>query len=77
MKHLFLIGEAKERIAEELGEVKHPEFCPTLEQAVERSANLAKPGDVVLLSPACSSYDMFANYEERGKAFVAAVERLE
>ena len=75
VKHLLLIGEAKERIAKELGDVKGPQFFGTLEEAVERTTELATTGDVVLLSPACSSFDMFANYEERGKAFVAAVEK--
>jgi UDP-N-acetylmuramoylalanine--D-glutamate ligase len=41
----------------------------TLERAVAHAAELAEPGDVVLLSPACASYDQFANFEERGEAF--------
>jgi UDP-N-acetylmuramoylalanine--D-glutamate ligase len=55
--------------------------CPTLrvesmEDAVAEAAALAQPGDTVMLSPACSSLDMFADYKARGSAFVAAVERL-
>ncbi len=76
VKHLILIGEAKGRIADELGDAAHPEFCATLEEAAERSAAVSAAGDVVLLSPACSSFDMFANYEERGKVFRTAVEGL-
>jgi len=45
-------------------------------EAVERAASLARSGDVVLLSPACASFDMFRNYKHRGEAFRAAVERL-
>jgi UDP-N-acetylmuramoylalanine--D-glutamate ligase len=45
--------------------------------AVQRAAALAKPGDVVLLSPACASFDMFSGYAERGRVFVQAVEALQ
>lgn len=49
----------------------------TLEEAVLLSADLAHPGDVVIMSPGCASYDMFTNFEERGKRFKAAVMKLE
>ncbi|MDD9948854.1 MAG: UDP-N-acetylmuramoyl-L-alanine--D-glutamate ligase, partial [candidate division Zixibacteria bacterium] len=48
----------------------------TLEDAVRQSAGLARPGDVVVLSPACASYDMFTNFEERGQRFKEAVAAL-
>ena len=76
VKRLLLIGEAKDRIADELGDAAQPEFCASLHEAVERSVAASAPGDVVLLSPACSSFDMFANYEERGEVFHAAVKDL-
>jgi UDP-N-acetylmuramoylalanine--D-glutamate ligase len=47
-----------------------------MEEAVKKAVALAVPGDAVLLAPACSSFDMFKNYEQRGKAFAAAVERI-
>jgi UDP-N-acetylmuramoylalanine--D-glutamate ligase len=50
--------------------------CPTLEAAVEQAAALARPGDAVLLSPACASYDMFRNYGHRAEVFVDAVREL-
>jgi UDP-N-acetylmuramoylalanine--D-glutamate ligase len=46
------------------------------DEVLATAARLAKPGDAVLLSPACSSYDMFNNYEERGARFRAAVEAM-
>jgi len=48
----------------------------TFDDVVRTAAALARPGDAVLLSPACSSYDMFNNYEERGATFRALVEAL-
>jgi UDP-N-acetylmuramoylalanine--D-glutamate ligase len=47
-----------------------------MEEAVKRATLLARPGDAVLLSPACASFDMFRNYKHRGEMFRAAVERL-
>jgi UDP-N-acetylmuramoylalanine--D-glutamate ligase len=49
----------------------------SLEDAVNHSAASAKPGDIVLLSPACASFDMFSSYVERGERFQAAVAALE
>jgi len=52
------------------------ERCESLEQAVHRAAELANPGEAVLLSPACASFDMFRDYKHRGEAFAAAVKAL-
>jgi UDP-N-acetylmuramoylalanine--D-glutamate ligase len=52
------------------------EHCSSLEAAVERAAALARPGEAVLLSPACASFDMFRDYKHRGDAFAAAVKAL-
>jgi UDP-N-acetylmuramoylalanine--D-glutamate ligase len=73
---VILIGEAAEKIAAALGDRPPHERAPSLEAAVARAAALTRPGDSVVLSPACSSYDMFQNYEHRGRAFRAAVEAL-
>jgi UDP-N-acetylmuramoylalanine--D-glutamate ligase len=48
-----------------------------MDDAVHRAAELGQPGDCVLLSPACASFDMFDNYEHRGRVFAEAVRRLE
>lgn len=72
VKRLLLIGEAADRIAKEIGDVREPEYCKTLEDAVRRAASLALSGDIVLLSPACSSFDMFRDYKERGEVFARA-----
>lgn len=50
--------------------------CWTLDQAVERAAEIAREGDVVLLSPACASFDMFTNYAQRAEVFINAVREL-
>jgi UDP-N-acetylmuramoylalanine--D-glutamate ligase len=69
-------GEARERIAAELGGALPVELCDGLRQAVARAATLAAPGDTVLLAPACSSFDMFRDYAERGHAYKREVLRL-
>ena len=76
VKRLILIGEAKERMARELGGLTDTIFAPTLEEAVLLAQRSAKRGEVVLLSPACSSFDMFKDYKERGRIFKEAVQRI-
>ena len=76
VRHLILIGEAADRIAAELGGLTDTRRSSSLEEAVQLSAELTRPGGVVLLSPACSSFDMFKDYEERAQRFIAAVQRL-
>ncbi|WP_136515730.1 UDP-N-acetylmuramoyl-L-alanine--D-glutamate ligase [Geomonas edaphica] len=73
VSHLVLIGEAKERMKEALGHLTDTRFAETLEEAVDMAHRLTEPGGVVLFSPACSSFDMFKNYEERANCFKAAV----
>jgi UDP-N-acetylmuramoylalanine--D-glutamate ligase len=76
VKHLILIGEAKERMNRELGGLTDTVMAKTMEKAVLLAHQKAKVGEVVLLSPACSSFDMFKDYKERGKVFKEAVFRI-
>jgi len=76
VKRLILIGEAKERMAKELGSLTETLMAESLEKAVLLAYQTAKPGEVVLLSPACSSFDMFKDYRERGNVFKELVRRL-
>ena len=69
---VLLIG----RDAPLIAKVVPGESCRSLEEAVERAAQLAKPGEAVLLSPACASFDMFRDYRHRGDVFAAAVKGL-
>jgi UDP-N-acetylmuramoylalanine--D-glutamate ligase len=69
VKALLTIGEDAPAIERELGDLAPTEGCGTLAGAARRAAVLAGPGDVVLLSPACASYDQFKSYEHRGEAF--------
>ncbi|MFH2010546.1 MAG: UDP-N-acetylmuramoyl-L-alanine--D-glutamate ligase [bacterium] len=77
VRAVILIGEAADLLAEDLYGVAPLHRAKTLEEAVRLGAKLAQAGEAVVLSPACSSYDMFTNYERRGEAFAAAVARLE
>jgi UDP-N-acetylmuramoylalanine--D-glutamate ligase len=70
------IGEARPLVTAALGGRLPVEEAATLEAAVERAFALARPDGVVLLAPACSSFDMFASYAARGRAFKAIVGRL-
>jgi len=69
--HMILIGEAKEKIRSALGHLTDTRLAGSLEEAVELAHALTAPGGVVLFSPACSSFDMFRNYEERGERFAS------
>jgi len=72
----YTIGEAGPRFAQVLDGKVPVEDAGTLDVAVARAAAHAQAGDVVLLSPACASFDQFRDYEDRGRAFRRAVEAL-
>jgi UDP-N-acetylmuramoylalanine--D-glutamate ligase len=65
----YLIGEAAEKLEADLKGTVPLYPCGDLEHAVEAAAAAAKPGETVLLSPACASFDQFKNFEERGDRF--------
>jgi UDP-N-acetylmuramoylalanine--D-glutamate ligase len=76
VKRLVLFGAAKELIAKTLEALTQTVLVDNMEAAVRDAHQHAQPGDVVLLSPACSSFDMFRNYAERGRVFKNLVEAL-
>ena len=76
VKKIIVIGEARQKLKEAFGKVVLLEECDGLEPAVLRALNSAAPGDCVVLSPMCTSFDMFKNYEERGEVFKEIVHRL-
>ena len=71
---VYTIGSAAPKIESHLRGVVSIHSCETLEKAVTAAAGAAHPGDVVLLAPACSSFDQFENYEHRGRVFKQLVE---
>jgi UDP-N-acetylmuramoylalanine--D-glutamate ligase len=73
----ILIGAAAGKIAADIGGTVPIEHAVTLDRAVKLAAERSRPGDVVLLAPACSSFDQFENYEQRGRVFKELVARLE
>ncbi|HOE78627.1 MAG TPA: UDP-N-acetylmuramoyl-L-alanine--D-glutamate ligase [Smithellaceae bacterium] len=75
-KQVVLFGEARERICPQLGEVVPIQSEQTLRAAVASAFHSAKPGDVVLLSPGCASFDEFTDYRERGNYFKEVVGKL-
>lgn len=73
VKHCFSFGETKDRFKDIFA---HQTSVETMEEAFDEAMKIAEPGDVVLLSPACSSFDQFKNYEIRGKIFKGIVNKF-
>lgn len=76
LKVLILLGEAKKKIDRALGDMIKPIWVDSLEEGVKKAYNMASPGECVLLSPGCASFDMFENYEHRGRVFKSVVNQL-
>ncbi len=76
VKKVILVGEAREKIRKALRGAVTMEEASTLRQAVSLASASASPGEMVLLAPACTSFDMFKNFEARGRAFKKEVRRL-
>jgi len=76
VRKMYLIGEAGERFAEFFRDAVSVENVQTLDEAVRRAAGEGRAGETVLLSPACSSFDQFEDFEHRGDVFREMVEAL-
>ncbi|GAB4273652.1 MAG: UDP-N-acetylmuramoyl-L-alanine--D-glutamate ligase [Coriobacteriia bacterium] len=76
LKAVVAFGESRGEIARDLGGKARVVEAPALEEAVAVAAELARPGDVVLLSPGCASFDEFSGYAERGREFARFVAAL-
>ena len=76
VKHLILLGESRFRMQNELGSIVDTSLAVSLEDALEKASLSLRSGDTVLFSPACSSFDMYASYEERGRNFKDIVQKL-
>ncbi len=76
VRRLILIGEDADTIAIELGDFAPNDRAKDMKDAVELSFQAAKPGDTVLLAPACASFDMFESFEHRGRVFKEEVQTL-
>ncbi len=77
VKQAVLIGEAKDKIAADLNGAFPIEKAGSLEEAINKAYSFSRPGFSVLFSPMCSSFDMFADYEDRGRAFKRIVLELD
>src|SRR5262249_44527542 len=75
-KRAYLIGAAAEKIGSQIHGTTPLVRSGTLERAVRQAFESAKPGDVVVLAPACGSFDQFENYEHRGRVFKELVHSL-
>jgi UDP-N-acetylmuramoylalanine--D-glutamate ligase len=73
VKAVYTIGSAAEKIESQIRGMVPIVHCEVLDKAVAAARNAAHPGDIVLLSPACSSFDQFENYEHRGRVFKTLV----
>jgi UDP-N-acetylmuramoylalanine--D-glutamate ligase len=76
VRAVYTIGAAAAKIESDLRGAVTIQSCETLDKAVSAAAAAARPGEVVVLAPACSSYDQFDNYEQRGKVFKQLVKEL-
>jgi len=76
VRRVILIGEAAVLLEKALSGAAPLVRAQSMEEAVQLASAVAEPGDAVLLSPACASFDMFNSYAHRGEVFAAAVERL-
>ena len=76
VKRTYLIGAAADKIAGQVQGSTELVRSGTLDRAVRQAFDAAKPGDVVLLAPACASFDQFENYEQRGRVFKDLVQSL-
>ena len=76
VKRVYTIGAAAAKIESHIQAAAEIDHAETLETAVQHASTAANPGDIVLLAPACSSFDQFQNYEHRGQVFKEAVRSL-
>jgi len=77
VRRLYLIGEFGAELANRLGDIVPSEVCGTLDVAVEDAAKRSRPGEVVLLSPGCASFDQYRNFAERGDHFQNLVRAID
>ena len=77
VKEIIALGEARQDILSSLGSVVSVKTATTMEDAVFRATHRSAPGNIVLLSPACSSFDMYNDYAHRGAVFTEAVKKLQ
>ena len=73
----YLIGDAMAMLESEWRDVVRCRPCHTLDVAVEKAWLESEPGDTILLSPACASFDQFQSFEERGSVFVKCISQLD
>ena len=76
VKHMIAIGQAREIMRSTFGDVVQVDTFASLEEAVKTARGIARSGECVLLSPMCASFDMFKDYEDRGRCFKEIVNKL-
>ena len=76
IKTIIAYGEAREQIITALGDAVRSIKKIGLNSAVQKAHSIAKPGDIVLLSPGCASFDQFENFESRGDFFKSVIEKI-
>jgi UDP-N-acetylmuramoylalanine--D-glutamate ligase len=77
VKHIITYGQAGETIKEQINATINITYVEEFKAAVLQASEKSKPGDIILLSPSCASFDQFSNYEERGNAFKHIFNNLE